>query len=121
MLSASRPGPAARWIAPSTPPPPRKAAFAALTIASTRSRVMSPGSIRMRSETSAIGRKVGVEATWAGVRRSGGDNRSGAELLGQVRTEQTLLDEPAVAVVDRDAARLVGGGEPAGFGHGRLA
>jgi hypothetical protein len=35
-------GPAARWIAPSTPPPPASAEFAALTIASTSSVVMSP-------------------------------------------------------------------------------
>ena len=34
-------GPAARWIAPSTPPPPRSDVFAALTIASTASVVMS--------------------------------------------------------------------------------
>ena len=40
--SSSRPGPAARWIAPSTPPPPRSEALAAFTIASTSSRVMSP-------------------------------------------------------------------------------
>src|SRR6266702_3536509 len=36
-------GPAARWIAPSTPPPPSSDALAALTIASTCSLVMSPG------------------------------------------------------------------------------
>src|SRR5665811_1144491 len=40
--SASRRGPAARWIAPSTPPPPSKELLAALTIASTSSVVMSP-------------------------------------------------------------------------------
>src|SRR5438552_1275767 len=35
-------GPPARWIAPSTPPPPRSDGLAALTIASTSWRVMSP-------------------------------------------------------------------------------
>src|SRR5512140_1968151 len=35
-------GPPARWIAPSTPPPPRSVEFAAFTIASTLWRVMSP-------------------------------------------------------------------------------
>src|SRR5437879_7703144 len=40
--SARSSGPAARWIAPSTPPPPRSELFAAFTIASTWSRVMSP-------------------------------------------------------------------------------
>jgi len=34
-------GPAARWIAPSTPPPPSSVVFAALTMASTRNVVMS--------------------------------------------------------------------------------
>src|SRR5689334_22530438 len=39
--SATRSGPAARWIAPSTPPPPRSDVFAALTMASTPRVVMS--------------------------------------------------------------------------------
>src|SRR3954462_790493 len=39
--SASNPGPAARWIAPSTPPPPRSDVLAALTMASTPSVVTS--------------------------------------------------------------------------------
>src|SRR5579871_586156 len=40
--SASNSGPAARWIAPSTPPPPSSERLAALTMASTSSVVMSP-------------------------------------------------------------------------------
>src|SRR5438034_10910639 len=43
--SASSSGPAARWIAPSTPPPPSSVVFAAFTIASTSSLVMSPRTI----------------------------------------------------------------------------
>src|SRR5438034_2121036 len=43
--SASSSGPAARWIAPSTPPPPRSVVFAAFTIASTSTIVMSPRTI----------------------------------------------------------------------------
>src|SRR5437660_1755684 len=40
---SSNSAPAARWIAPSTPPPPSSVGFAALTIASaSSSRVMSP-------------------------------------------------------------------------------
>ena len=46
--SSRRPGPAARWIAPSTPPPPSSDSFAALTIASTLRRVMSPSAISIR-------------------------------------------------------------------------
>src|SRR5262245_32470644 len=45
--SASSSGPAARWIAPSTPPPPSSELLAALTIASVRWRVMSPCSTRI--------------------------------------------------------------------------
>src|ERR1700759_287510 len=39
--SANNSGPAARWMAPSTPPPPSSDALAAVTIASTPSLVMS--------------------------------------------------------------------------------
>src|SRR5262245_46673063 len=39
--SSSSSGPAARWIAPSTPPPPSKVRFAAFTMASTERVVMS--------------------------------------------------------------------------------
>src|SRR5690606_12079540 len=46
--SASKPGPAARWIAPSTPPPPSSDGLAALTIASTASAVMSPSTTSTR-------------------------------------------------------------------------
>ena len=42
MQSSSTAGPPARWIAPSTPPPPRIARLAALTTASTSCAVMSP-------------------------------------------------------------------------------
>src|ERR1700722_12574156 len=40
-LAGNNAGPAARWIAPSTPPPPNSELFAALTMASTDSAVMS--------------------------------------------------------------------------------
>src|SRR5690349_12579849 len=42
LHSASSSGPAARWMAPSTPPPPSNDSLAALTMASTSSLVMSP-------------------------------------------------------------------------------
>ena len=44
--SASTAGPAARWIAPSTPPPPSSPGLAAFTITSTSASVMSPGTAR---------------------------------------------------------------------------
>src|SRR3954466_13722362 len=47
--SARSSGPAARWIAPSTPPPPRSELLAALTMASTRWWVISPRMIARRS------------------------------------------------------------------------
>ena len=47
--SASNSLPAARWMAPSTPPPPRRDLFAAFTIATTVVIfVMSPWVVRMR-------------------------------------------------------------------------
>src|SRR3984893_15601016 len=53
--SASRSGPAARWIAPSTPPPPSRVLLAALTMASTASVVMSATQISSRAApTSAM-------------------------------------------------------------------
>src|SRR5690625_1598747 len=48
LASLASSGPAARWIAPSTPPPPARVALAALTIASTSSVVMSPVTISTR-------------------------------------------------------------------------
>jgi hypothetical protein len=48
-------GPAARWIAPSTPPPPRSEQFAALTMASTARVVMSVLRIAIRKAASLIG------------------------------------------------------------------
>src|ERR1700722_6809276 len=48
-------GPAARWIAPSTPPPPSKLRLAALTMASTASVVISATQISIRvAPTSAM-------------------------------------------------------------------
>src|SRR5688572_20520121 len=49
--ASSNRGPAARWMAPSTPPPPSSVELAVLTIASTDSRVMSPRTISMRSSS----------------------------------------------------------------------
>src|SRR6478736_3859106 len=48
--SATRSGPAARWIAPSTPPPPSSERLAALTMASSASVVMSPTQTSIRAE-----------------------------------------------------------------------
>ena len=52
--SSRSPGPAARWIAPSTPPPPRSELFAALTIASTFCLVMSPSMMKILSDIRAV-------------------------------------------------------------------
>src|SRR5580765_5676649 len=48
--SSSNPGPAASWIAPSTPPPPNNVVFAALTMASTFCLVILPSTTAMRLE-----------------------------------------------------------------------
>src|ERR1700752_1724076 len=49
QASRSRRRPAARWMAPSTPPPPARAELAALTTASTASVVMSPSTTSIRT------------------------------------------------------------------------
>ncbi len=65
--SANNSGPAARWIAPSTPPPPSRDVFAAFTIPSTANVVMSATtafSILLASfthGTSPWGSKSGIE------------------------------------------------------------
>src|SRR5665648_794010 len=74
--SARSAGPAAAWIAPSTPPPPSSEEFAALTMASTRSVVMSP-----RTASMSIGiilpRSVPTGVPTPGRRRRGADRQGG--------------------------------------------
>ena len=52
--SARIAGPPTRWMAPSTPPPPRSDEFAALTIASTACSVMSPCTISIRIDDEQV-------------------------------------------------------------------
>src|SRR5579864_211141 len=64
--SASSSGPAARWIAPSTPPPPSKVPLAALTMASTASVVMSATQISNRAAPTSATSSAGT----SGIRTS---------------------------------------------------
>ena len=48
LHSSRMEGPPARWMAPSTPPPPRREELAALTMASVVSLVMSAGPTKAR-------------------------------------------------------------------------
>src|SRR3954471_6336443 len=66
--SASSSGPAARWMAPSTPPPPRRDSLAALTMASTSSCVMSPSMTSRRAMMLPVADRTGVEMDEAGAR-----------------------------------------------------
>src|ERR1043166_1218060 len=83
--ASASPGPAARWIAPHTPPPGIRNRFAALTIASTASVVIS--TTRARS-TTALSRwpdtlpEVGLAAGGSAV--AGGERRSGPDI--RIRT-----------------------------------
>src|SRR5688572_10170069 len=66
--SSSRPGPAPRWIAPSTPPPPSSVSLAALTMASTARMVMSPSNTCMviaNLQFVRHPREGGDPATWS--------------------------------------------------------
>ena len=68
--SCLRPGPAAAWIAPSTPPPPRSEVLAALTMAPVERAVMEPWWRLIFWLREALGVKIG-EAE--GVRREVGE------------------------------------------------
>src|SRR5208337_2480131 len=58
-LQASRmAGPPARWIAPSTPPPPSREELAAFTMASVRSRLISPGPVTTRRRSASDTRRT---------------------------------------------------------------
>src|SRR5437870_2690443 len=58
--SSTSAGPAARWMAPSTPPPPARLLLAAVTMASTVWRVMSPSTTSIRSRMSFDAPAVGL-------------------------------------------------------------
>src|SRR4051812_39661404 len=71
--SSSSSGPAARWIAPSTPPPPSRLELAALTIASaSASVVMSPWCSVIRAMRGRLGDEDGVDRRGS-VRQRHGD------------------------------------------------
>src|SRR6266568_8763660 len=68
--STTSSGPAARWIAPSTPPPPSSVVFAAFTIASTSSVVISPRTMSIFAAGAFISRcEPFDEPTAAGLSR----------------------------------------------------
>ena len=66
LHSSRMAGPPARWIAPSTPPPPISPELAALTIASTSSSVMSPFANRRLVSDLVGGKSVLVIGTAKG-------------------------------------------------------
>src|SRR6185436_5321636 len=94
--SCNSSGPAARWIAPSTPPPPNKEEFAALTMASSASVVMSAWMAR-NSTTRSIAMKVKAVAVEVFDRELHEAPRFFLERLGDVRAERLHV---AVHVVD---------------------
>src|SRR5689334_3118352 len=55
-------------MAPSTPPPPKRDSLAALTMASTSSRVMSPSMTSRRAIALPVADRTGVEMDEAGAR-----------------------------------------------------
>lgn len=63
MQSCRMAGPPALWMAPSTPPPPRSARLAALTIASTRCWVMSPWTTVIFGNAGSFGATGGVRSS----------------------------------------------------------
>src|SRR3974377_1433456 len=69
-------GPPARWIAPSTPPPPMSDELAAFTMASHASRVMSPGPLITRDRSGAKKTCSGLLASVMRVRKPGAPLRA---------------------------------------------
>src|SRR3954469_11170539 len=106
-------GPAARWIAPSTPPPPRSDVLAALTMASTPSVVMSA---TMTSSRALPIRRAANAASGRGVDR---DALVGKELL-QFAGLEHLADD--VATADELALDVeLRNGRPVGIGLDAVA
>src|SRR4051794_19442724 len=68
-------GPPARWIVPSTPPPPSRLELAALTIASTACSVMSPRTASITNEKLAVGSQQARGALAAQAHKRLGDHR----------------------------------------------
>src|SRR5512143_2347885 len=101
-------GPPARWIAPSTPPPPRSDELAALTIASASSPVMSPrtSSIVPRPNRRSIAAPSRM-VLWS---PDGGLLRAveGAMLAFEIIAEQRIRE----AIERGEFDRLPGAGQP---------
>src|SRR6478752_6814762 len=82
-------GPPTRWIAPSTPPPPRRPLFAAFTIASAGNPVMSPWTRRIRS----TGELATTLSALADVRDEAADHPCQARPCCGARLEDFLVAE----------------------------
>src|SRR3954452_5359300 len=106
--ASSSSGPAARWIAPSTPPPPSRLEFAALTITSApASVVMSPRCRVMAPTRNSVARdggypagdESGIEAHHPHRRRSAGLHQHRRRTVGDDRAALVLRpggDVPAL-------------------------
>src|SRR5437868_14249955 len=94
--SANSAGPAARWMAPSTPPPPSRLEFAALTIASAAtSVVMSPRCRLMLAASGARDVRVGKVSSLAAA-ASGAGGWLGQHALEQRAGGSTLELGPEI-------------------------
>src|SRR5450830_890189 len=92
-------GPPARWMAPSTPPPPKREPFAAFTMASTFWRVISPEMAR-----TVPSRKLCIENARAfGCARAGRLQRASA----RERQREREVEEGREVSLRRDDALLV--------------
>src|SRR5215211_1788808 len=95
-------GPPARWIAPSTPPPPSSDSFAAFTIASTRCSVRSPTTNESRS----------------GIRPVSLASEDGVQRVARPEHDLGHDDPPTPAAVERERRLVVNlGGQ---HGHVRV-
>src|SRR5262245_42263467 len=121
--SARISGPPARWIAPSTPPPPSRLEFAALTIASTRCCVISPRTASITSEKLALGGSQARRLKAAELDEHAGDDRVELRPRATVDLRERVADRQRRPVRPRRDHRVevVGDGEHASLERNRSA
>src|SRR5690606_38446953 len=105
--SARSAGPAAAWIAPSTPPPPRSDPFAALTIASTRSRVMSPSTASTSTDPVRIDIRPACRARSASATPGAASGADPGERLGREHDLDRHLEVRGDAKREVEARRVL--------------
>ena len=105
--ASSSSGPAARWIAPSTPPPPSSELFAALTMASVVSMVMSPSTTSKRGAMALTVLPHGLGVVHRCERPSASEEAAMSGLRGRGTQEWPIAPMKAMTAARRAGGRRV--------------